>query len=253
MSDTPRTTTNPAMDQRIAPSRLTKYSTLVVFFLCMLLHSITLPTQGLTDDDDFYAPAAISYAKWWGEAVSPSSMGQAWQQKSIDQAFKPNHEHPPVAKYAMGFAYSVLYRWFGVVPSLDAVSWGVATLASILVAAVYFAMSLFVNPWAAVCAATWLILLPRFWMHSEVATLDVPVASLVFLTGLIGFLAVDKDRLAPDVLASWRRGWHKMAWACGIFAGLALGTKLNAPFALLPVGIYAILSLLQPMRQMKKS
>jgi hypothetical protein len=189
---------------------------LAVFVAVFTLHALCIPAQGLTDDDDFYAPAGIRYAEWLGAAAtSPST---AFARDAIDAAFVHNHEHPPFAKVVFGVAHSVFHDGLGVAGHLDAARMGNALLVALGCAV------LFVGLWrarglghAAIATAT-LVSLPRFFFHSEVATLDVPVAMMITLA-CAAFLWAD-DRVGRGLVA-------------GVVFGLALLTKLNAPFAAL--------------------
>lgn len=67
-----------------------------------------------------------------------------------------------------------------------------------------------------------LVLMPRFFYHAHLATLDAPIASLWLAT----------------LYAQWRahqRASH--AWLAAALAGLALLTKLNAFFLVVPLGL----------------
>lgn len=192
-------------------------ASLLAFFVLLWL-GLTLGQSGITDDDDFYAPAGIAYADQLGRMLS--FQPGAWNQASIDRAFKQNSEHPPLAKYMMGLTHRVLFRWTGLMTELDAARFGVVLLAALLA----YLLASFVHAWrgplAAGLAVLALFAMPRFFFHSQVATLDVAVASLYFLTAY----------------AFWRSR-HSLSWglASGVIFGLALLTKLNAPFAVIPI------------------
>ncbi|MEW5852293.1 MAG: hypothetical protein AB2A00_26115 [Myxococcota bacterium] len=183
-----------------------------------------LPTTGITDDDDFYAPAGISYARWVGKAFTFQQ--GAWSRGEIDRAFQPNHEHPPMAKYVMGFTWWLLTDRLGIFTTLDGARAGVSLLAALLAYVVASLGFLLRGRWGAVTAVLCLFTLPRFFFHSTVATLDVPVASL---TTLAGYLC-------------WRgRRSLRHAYAAAVAFGAALLTKLNAPFLLVAVAVHWLL------------
>ena len=102
----------------------------VVFFAVLLLHLLCLPHQGLTDDDDFYAPAGIRYAAWVGEVFKHPSA--ALSQHDIDAAFTLNHEHPPLAKLVFGASSALWHQGLGVLGVLDAARAGTAFFAALL-------------------------------------------------------------------------------------------------------------------------
>ena len=178
----------------------------------------TLPRAPLTDDDDFYAPAAISYIRWVGSALT--AQPGAWDRPARDRAFVPNHEHPPMAKYVMGATWWLFSDRMHVLPTLDGARAGVCVLAALLAYVVASLGFMLQRRLGAVGAVLMLFLLPRFFMHCQVATLDVPVASL---TTVAGYLC-------------WRgRRSVGHAWAAAFVFGAALLTKLNAPFLIVAV------------------
>jgi 4-amino-4-deoxy-L-arabinose transferase-like glycosyltransferase len=203
-------------DRRLVFSALT-------FLVLLILLWTTLPQQGLTDDDDFYAPAGIQYSNWLLEVFTHP--GTALSQKRVDAAFTHNHEHPPFAKMVIGMAHQITHRGVGLFSSLDGARAGVAFLAALLGAAMVFVGLFPLGILPALFAVLALFSLPRFFFHAQVATLDVPVAAMVFFTTVAFFQAENSRR------------W---AWACGVIFGLALLTKLNAPFAAIPCTLFAL-------------
>lgn len=167
-------------------------------------------------------PAAESYAGWAFDVLT--SPGTALTKKSIDKAFSPNHEHPPFAKFVMGGAQSVMKR-LGFA-RLDGARAGVAFLCALLCAVMSLVLLETYGGAAAIIGPVLLLSLPRFVFHSQVATLDVPVAAMVFLTASAFF---------------WSLRSKKRALLCGILFGFALLTKLNAPFAAIPATLYILL------------
>lgn len=196
----------------------------LLFVLVLGVFGAMLPHQGLTDDDDFYAPAGIRYTAWLGDAVT--TPGIALRKNAIDEAFRINREHPPLAKYVMGVAHAVTSKWLPVYADLDGARFGVVFLCALLCAFLY---RLCAGPYGegiALFAVLALCAMPRFVFHSQVATLDVPVATMVLITTAAFFWG--------ERSAAW-------AWGSGVIFGLALLTKLNAPFAAIPATLYAVL------------
>jgi len=212
-----------ALDRLREDTRAARVASVVVGVTTLSLLLTLLPAQGLTDDDDFYAPAAKSYAGWLGDVVTqPTS---AFTRASIDRAFKPNNEHPPVAKFAMGVAHAVFHRATGLLSDLDGARAGTSLLCALLCAVLVLLCWRPLGPLVALAAPVVLLSLPRFLFHSQVATLDVPVAAMVVFTTAAFF---------------WGETNARAAWSSGIVFGLAMATKLNAPFAVFPATLYAL-------------
>lgn len=206
--------------ERIRASRAA--ALLVVCYLVFQLAG--LRSIGLTDDDDFYIPAGISYAGWLGKALT--FQPGAWSRAAIDAAFEPNHEHPPVAKYVFGICHHLL-PFLG---PTDSARVG-TVLFSTLAAALLLVLALrHLGPrrglFAGGVAVVLLAVLPRFYFHSHAATLDVPVSAM--------YLAV-----ATVVLLGERS--LRAAVVAGPVFGLASATKLNAPFFLVGYALFILL------------
>lgn len=209
----------------MSPRRLHLAAAVVVLAYCVALLT-GLRSAALTDDDDFYIPAGISYAGWLGDAVRLRS--GAFDRSAVDAAFNVNREHPPFAKYVFGVCHFAFKRWLG---PTDAARVG-SVLFSTLAAAMLFvlAFSAF-EPrrafWVGLYSVLALLTLPRFFFHSHAATLDVPVAAMYLATAVL-------------ILRSERSG--RAAWLAGPVFGLATATKLNAPFIVLPYLAYVVLT-----------
>lgn len=189
---------------------------LVITAIYFVLQLAGLKSAALTDDDDFYIPAGISYAEWLGKAVSFQG---AFQKSAIDQAFQINREHPPLAKYVFGLCH---FAFRGVLGPTDSARVGTV---------IFSTLTAFLLLWLAIrhfgdrrglriggLAVLALLTLPRFHFHSHAATLDVPVAAMILATTAV-LLAAERSTFAA-ILA-------------GPVFGLAVATKLNAPFLLL--------------------
>ena len=195
----------------------------VIVALYLVLQLAGLRSAGLTDDDDFYIPAGISYVGWLGKALTFQG---AWSKQAIDQAFHVNKEHPPIAKYVFGLCHHV----FGFLGPTDSARVG-TVLFSTLVAAVMLLMAMRHlgkkrGLFAGGLGAGLLLLMPRFYFHSHAATLDVPVAAMYLWTAYLALRAERKKRAA---------------WLVGPVFGLASATKLNAPFLVVPYLLFAFL------------
>ncbi len=192
--------------------------------LVLAVHLGTLPAQGLSDDDDFYAPAGMRAAQWLGDVfVDPV---RALSRAGTDAAFVANHEHPPLAKLVFGVAWAIFSEGTGVFGALDGARAGNACFAALLA----FTMILWtwrpLGPTAAIASVVLWATLPRFFFHTEVATLDAPVAMMIFVLTALSCWA--GDHLGRGVVV-------------GVIFGLACLTKLNAPFSALPLAAFALL------------
>jgi hypothetical protein len=192
--------------------------------LVLVVHLLCLPHQAITDDDDFYAPAGIRAADWLVEVVtSPTT---ALSRTGIDAAFAINHEHPPFAKFVFGVAHHVFHGILGAFHALDGARVGTVLFVVAMVWVMVRWLWRPLGPVATVASVALLLTMPRFFVHSEVATLDVPVAAMVFITAALFEQAGDRFRAGVGV---------------GVVFGLAAATKLNAPFAALPCVLLVVL------------
>jgi hypothetical protein len=197
-------------------------------FTYLAVQIVGLPGIGLTDDDDFYIPAGRIYARWLERAVTGPLRGDvgAWKRAGVQAAWSCgpcNREHPPFAKWAIGAGVHVLSDKLGWLSEYQAGRLGIVLLSTLLA---YLVFRLAYDTYGAVAAlfsVAALLTLPRFYFHSHAPTLDVAVAFTYFLTAY----------------AFWRA---RRSFGWGIFAGVAFGlallTKVNAPFALAPLGIF---------------
>jgi 4-amino-4-deoxy-L-arabinose transferase-like glycosyltransferase len=208
----------------VADPRPARGAAVVVAVVVFVVHLLALPGQGLTDDDDFYAPAGMRYAQWIGDVASDPA--RALTTTGIDAAFSPNHEHPPLAKFVFGAAHALFHDALGVLGSLDAARAGNALFAAVLALTMVLWTWRALGPLASLSGVLLLSTLPRFFFHSEVATLDVPVATMV---------------LVVTALFSWARDRFGRGIVVGVVFGLACLTKLNAPFAALTLTAFSLL------------
>lgn len=209
----------------MSPRRLRWLALAVVALYCVVL-LFGLKSAALTDDDDFYIPAGISYASWLGDALTLKS--QAWSRSAVDAAFTINREHPPFAKYVFGICHFAFRSWLG---PTDAARVG-TVLFSTLAAAMLFVLAFTVFEarrafFIGLYSVLALLTLPRFFFHSHAATLDVPVAAMYLATAVI--------ILRAEQSAKW-------ALVAGPVFGLATATKLNAPFIVLPYLAFVLLT-----------
>lgn len=197
--------------------------------LYLVAQVVGLLHTGLTDDDDFYLPAGARYADWLGDVATFRT--SPFDRAAADEAFQLNHEHPPVAKYALGIAGAV-FGFLGPIdgPRMATVLWSTLCAAVLIWLAVGHLgrrRGLFVGGWAAM----FLLLLPRFFFHSHVGTLDVPVTATYLLAAALALFAEQRSR------------W---VWLAGPAFGVAAATKLNGPFLILPMLVFWLLTRRRP-------
>ena len=183
----------------------------------------SLPSVGMTDDDDFYQPAGHSYMRWaQGLLRQPR---QALSVSQIDAHFNHNKEHPPLAKWLIGTGRLIGHEWLGWWSASDASRLGICAMLA-LAAMVAFAFTLSrAGPLPAWFAGLSLVLFPRFAFHGRVPTLDLTVAATTSLFLLVFWRLHRKPGYRPLIVM-------------GLVFGLALASKLNAPFALIGCGLY---------------
>lgn len=194
-------------------------------FVGLVLTGVLLePSQPPTDDMRFYVPAAQSYAGWLTRAWSPS----AWSRAAIDQAFAPNHEHPPVAKYVMGAGWLVFHAWTGWLSPLAACRLPILMLWAWTCMLIFAWTRATAGNLAGAAAAACFVLLPRVLFDAHAETLDFTVTAFVTASGWSFLAALDRPQS------------RTLAKTLALHA-LALGSKLNAPFAIAGEVVYWLL------------
>jgi 4-amino-4-deoxy-L-arabinose transferase-like glycosyltransferase len=170
-----------------------------------------------TDDARFYVEAAKTYANWLEGFITFDA--SAWSRGGIDAAFSVNSEHPPVAKYIMGISWLVLGKWTGLLGDVEACRVGVKLLWAATAVVIFSLLRGRVSIAAQIFSLGAYGTLPRLLFHGHVESLDFPVTALLTLSMALLFHTLEKQT---------RRGIGLTL----LTFGLALGTKLNAPFAL---------------------
>jgi len=174
----------------------------------------------ITDDARFYMDAAKSYSTYF-ENCTP--LKKCFEKNHIDRYWKKNNEHPPFAKLLMAGGYFVFHKKLGILDEIRAFRIGISIFAVITLLFLFsFTMNAF-SFHAAVFASLSFMFLPRTFFHARVATLDFAVLGTSFIF----------------IYCYWMGFKSKFwAWMTGVAFGVALSTKLNAPFMLLPVLIH---------------
>lgn len=191
---------------------------LALFYFFMLFYQAR--QVAITDDARFYMSAAKSYSAYFENC---NFSKKCFEQSTIDRYWKENSEHPPFAKLLMAGGYFVFYKKLKMLDEIRAVRIGISLFAVILLMFIFSFTKRAFSFNAAVFASLFFIFLPRTFFHARVATLDFAVAGTSFIF----------------VYCYWRGFSSKFwAWMTGFAFGIALATKLNAPFMVVPVVIH---------------
>lgn len=150
----------------------------------------------------------------------------------IEWNWRPNHEHPPLAKIVIGLTHHAFSRYLS---STHAARVAASLFFATLLAVVYLAMKSWVGWRAGLFASLSLLLMPRVFGHGHLAGLDIPLALTSFATMWAVEAAV--GRCAPasapaggsPASPSFMRPVLPLVYA-GCVWGLALLTKINAIF-----------------------
>ncbi len=176
----------------------------------------------ITDDARFYMEAAEKYSTYLDKGFSDFSY---FKKSFIDRYWEENHEHPPFAKLLMASSHLILYKKLHLVPYSVSFRIGISFFAAFMLLFLYDFTRRAFSEKSAIFAALFFILLPRTFFHARVATLDFSVAAAIFIF----------------IYCYWRGFESKFwAWMTGIAFGVALSTKLNAPFMVFPLLIHYV-------------
>lgn len=188
---------------------------LALFYFFMLFYQAQ--KVAITDDARFYMSAAKSYSSYFENCGLTM---KCFNQSAIDRYWKENSEHPPFAKLLMASGYFVFHKKLKMLDEIRALRIGISLFAVVLLLFIFSFTRRAFSFNAAVFASLFFIFLPRTFFHARVATLDFAVAGTSFIF----------------VYCYWRGFSSKFwAWMTGFAFGIALATKLNAPFMVLPV------------------
>ena len=187
----------------------------------LVAFTIMAPRVGITIDEGQYIFPGRSYVDWTFTTVWAGLTGNrdalAKQIDNSDTAWSQEHTHPPLAKLAYGFFDRLLG---GLVGRLVALRIGALFLFLVLQAALYFLIAPRYGRLAGGIALFALLSNPRILVHGFFCEVDMPFATLAVLTTLFFIKGLEK------------RSW---AIATGLVWGLALATKINACFLIVPL------------------
>ncbi|MBL7224287.1 MAG: glycosyltransferase family 39 protein, partial [Candidatus Brocadiae bacterium] len=189
---------------------------LIVFAVAFGSVLVTLDDPGLAWDEPFSIGAGQAYAAWLTRLHH-----LPFDAETIRAHWRLNHEHPPLAKVAMGLTQR-LFAGEGL--SIVAARLAIALTFGLLVELVFWLGRRLFSGLVGLLAAACLLCMPRVFGHAHLASLDLAMATTWLLSAAAFAVAIDKGR--------WPWGV-----ASGVCLGLALLTKINAVF--LPVALVA--------------
>jgi 4-amino-4-deoxy-L-arabinose transferase-like glycosyltransferase len=151
--------------------------TIAIFLACItaIILVATASDIGMTWDEPVYIESAHSYAKWIYLMVT--NPAQALKPATIDTYWGIVHEHPPVERIWSGLVYAATRHIFD---NLTANRFGSILMVALLVALLYLMVAPTYGKGSGLFAAAALMSMPRFFYHSHLVALDVPVAAASF-------------------------------------------------------------------------
>ncbi len=188
---------------------------LAAFYLFLLVYQSQ--KVAITDDARFYMTAAKKYAAYFENC---KIFENCHKDSTIKRYWTENHEHPPFAKLLMAGGYIVFHKKLGWLDEIRGLRIGISIFAVIVLLFIFSFVYRAFSFHAAVFSSLFFIFLPRTFFHARVATLDFAVAGMSFIF----------------VYSYWRSlSSKRWGWLTGIIFGIAISTKLNAPFMVVPV------------------
>ena len=205
------------MDPSRQPPVTRRLIVIILGSLAFASVAATVPDPGPTWDETTSLVASEYYVSW---LFSPGLSRVA-----VDDAYGPNHEHPPLAKIWIGLVRHAVQFIGPGFPYLIASRLATAMLFAVLIVLVYTAGPRS-RPAAGISAALFALLMPRLFAHAHFAALDLPMALAWFAAAY-----------------AFARGITNTRWAvaAGVLFGAALLTKINAVFIPLPLIFWAVL------------
>lgn len=180
-------------------SHSSRFLSLLILLIVLIPRVIDLDNPGLTWDAPGYLWAGKTYI---ANLLSLQLDPEAW---------KPNWEHPPLAKYLMGISIYAL-KPYGI-SEVAAARLPNAVLGALTCLVIYFFLKESYTEWVGALAALTLSFLPRFFAHTRYAALDAPETAFATFS----------------IYAFWKgRTSDKWMVASAIFLGMAFSAKVSA-------------------------
>ena len=193
--------------------------------------------QGIGRDESQYFRAGERYWGWvesvWNN-LRQGHPGRAFTRSAVDGAWGDNHEHPGLMKLLYGVSWRLFHTCDCLGPKRglhpiritgrhitlplfkresSAFRFPAILLAGLGVALVYWLARRMLRPTPAAVAAVLSVAQPHYFFHAQISCFDVPITVMAVLVALSYWKSLRSPR------------WGIL---CGVFWGLALGTKHNA-------------------------
>ena len=185
--------------------------------LAAIILTATAPGIGLTWDEPYYIATSVTYLGWFKFLVTNPL--QAFTPAGINQYWSITNQHPVLDRIWSGIIWSLSRH---VLDDLTAHRLGNILLAAAMIGLLYLLVAQAYGKAAGLFSAAALMSMPRFFFHSHLAALDVPVAAAIFFVTFLFWRTVDRKEWWWGLLLG-------LAW------GLAEAVKLNATF--IPIGL----------------
>lgn len=223
----------------------------------LIISLFTLPSYGVNWDTYQHLARGQSYLRYifWGELnsetlpdpcthtacdLSVTPRVSVYEKTVLDVAWanKMTIGHPPLMDILLAGSNQLLYKRFGLIDDISSYH--------VLLVGLAFSFALLIGFWSyeaggifpAIVSVLSLYTLPLFFAEQHFNIKDPPVAFFINFAAYALYKAVTKQRFR----------WFIMA---GIFSGLALGTKFNVVFLLLPLLLWIPFSLHLQKKQYK--
>jgi len=182
----------------------------ICIFLVVFISSVlTVVDYGITWDEPIHISYILHQVDWLNSPhpFSENTIKNIW-------CFEA---HPPLVKYVISVGLLLLHKSVGI---LYASRIPMCLLFSLLITAVYFFSLRYYDIHAAIFSSLALFLMPRVFAHGHFAVYDIPIALAWFV-----------------VCWAFIKGTSSLKWSIfvGLISGLALLTKENSVFLIIPL------------------
>ena len=191
---------------------------IIVACLTAIILTATAPGIGLSWDEPYSIATSVTYLGWF-KFLAKNPL-EAFTAGAINQYWSTTNQHPALDRIWSGIIWSLSRHVFD---DLTAHRLGNILLAAAMFGLLYFLVAETYGKAAGLFSAAALMSMPRFFFHSHLATMDVPVAAAIFFVTFLFWRTFDRKE--------W---WWGLV--LGLAWGLAEAVKLNATFV--PIGLF---------------